>query len=59
MKILYLNERAGRTTGSREYVVTKAVNTAIFGIGEVLSLDMVGRYCSSPNWKVIITKKQE
>ncbi len=59
MKTLYLNEREGRTTSSREYVVTKAVNTAIFGIGEILSQRMVDGYCSSTNWKIIITKAQE
>lgn len=56
MKTLYLNERPGAMTNSREYVVTKAVNTAIFAIGEILDMRAVTQYCSSPNWKIIITK---
>ena len=58
MKILYLNERPSLGTDRREYVVTKAVNTAIFGIGEILSQRMVDGYCSSSNWKIIITKQE-
>lgn len=57
MKVLYLTERSGRHTGSREYVVTKVVNTTAFAIGEVMTVSAATHYCSSPNWKVIITKK--
>ena len=59
MKTLYLEEREGRHTGSREYVVTKAINTTCFAIGEIVTVSAATSYCSSPSWKVIITKKQE
>lgn len=59
LKTLYLNEREGRHTGSREYIVIKTVNTAAFAIGETVTVSQATHYCSSPAWKVIITKKQE
>lgn len=55
MKILYLNERAGSSPEFR-YTVTKAVNTVIFSIGEIMSRAAASEYCSSPDWKIIITK---
>ena len=56
MKTLYVTEREGRVTGAKEYVITKAINTIAFDIGEILSRAVAHEYCGSPDWKIIITK---
>lgn len=57
MKILYLNQRTGAPATHR-YMVTKTVNTVIFSIGEIVSLNAASDYCASSDWKVTITARE-
>lgn len=61
MKILYVTEHIDFSSPSsmrkRYYVITKAVNTVRHPIAEQLTWARVQDYCSSPDWKIIITNK--
>lgn len=60
MRILYVTEFVDMTMPppkrTRTYRITKAVNTVRHPIGADLSWARVADYCSSPDWKIIVSK---
>ena len=55
MRTLYVTEQIADAKGTREYRITKAVDTVLYDIGTVLSRGVVNGYCRNPQWKINIT----